>query len=142
MISNLIKSNINPKNIFYLNKELVDFDSIKTYQDLFQLIEFYKKQFAIKDKVYIFLDEIQEITGWEKIVNSLSQDYKDKYEVYITGSNSNMLSSELSTYLSGRFVTFEMFPYTFDEYITYFNLKKDRDNYINFLKSRRITGII
>ncbi len=134
IIYSLLKTKINPKNIFYLNKELTDFDDIKNYKDLSKLIQYYKKQLRISGKVYIFLDEVQEIVGWEKIVNSLSQDCKDSYEVYITGSNSAMLSSELGTYLSGRFITFEIFPYSFNEYASFFNHEKNKINFINFLK--------
>ena len=68
-------------------------------------------------KTYIFLDEIQEITGWEKVVNSLMQE--EDVDIYVTGSNSRMMSSEISTYLTGRYVSFEVFPLSFAEYLTF-----------------------
>ena len=68
-------------------------------------------------KTYIFLDEIQEIKGWEKVVNSLMQE--EDVDIYVTGSNSRMMSSEISTYLTGRYVSFEVFPLSFAEYLTF-----------------------
>ncbi len=134
IIQELVNQKVNPKNIFYLNKELVDFDCIKNYKDLFNLIKFYKKELKVRGKVYILLDEVQEIEEWEKIINSLSQDYKDKYEIFITGSNSHLLSGELATYLSGRYVTFEIWPFLFKEYLDYFKLPCNKENYLDYLK--------
>ena len=68
-------------------------------------------------KSYIFLDEIQEIQGWEKVVNSLMQEAD--VDIYVTGSNSRMMSSEISTYLTGRYISFEIFPLSFAEYLTF-----------------------
>lgn len=68
-------------------------------------------------KTYIFLDEIQEVEGWEKVVNSLMQE--QDVDIYVTGSNSWMMSSEISTYLTGRYVSFEVFPLSFAEYLTF-----------------------
>ncbi len=68
-------------------------------------------------KTYIFLDEIQEINGWEKVVNSLMAE--EDVDIYVTGSNSRMMSSEISTYLTGRYVSFEVFPLSFAEYLTF-----------------------
>ncbi len=68
-------------------------------------------------KTYIFLDEIQEIRDWEKVVNSLMQE--EDVDIYVTGSNSRMMSSEISTYLTGRYVSFEVFPLSFAEYLTF-----------------------
>lgn len=68
-------------------------------------------------KTYIFLDEIQEIKGWEKVVNSLMQEAE--VDIYVTGSNSRMMASEISTYLTGRYVSFNIFPLSFAEYLTF-----------------------
>jgi len=135
IISQLATQGINPKNIFYLNKEMVDFDEIKDYKQFYSLLKLYKKTLNIKGKVYLLVDEIQEVEGWEKIVNSLSQNYKEQYEIFITGSNSRMLSSELATYLSGRYVTFEIYPFSFLEYISYKKMPKNKESFIEYLKS-------
>lgn len=135
IIHELIQGGTKPKNIFYLNKELVEFDDVSNYKQLAKLIETYKQKLKVRGKVYIFLDEIQEVEGWEKIVNSLSQNHKEQYEVFITGSNSKMLSSELSTYLSGRYVSFEVLPFSFSEYAACNKLSRNKENFIDYLKS-------
>lgn len=131
----LLNGGTNPKNIFYLNKELVDFDAVKNYKDLSKLIDIYKKELRIRSKVFVFLDEVQEIEGWEKIVNSLSQDHRQSYEVFISGSNSKMLSSELATYLSGRYVDFMIFPFLYDEYIEFRKIPRGKKSYLDYLKT-------
>ncbi|MCR5175505.1 MAG: ATP-binding protein, partial [Anaerovibrio sp.] len=73
-----------------------------------------EKAKAIKDKVYIFLDEVQEVKHWEKAINSFRVDLD--CDIYITGSNSKLLSGELATYLAGRYVEFVMYPLSFQEF--------------------------
>lgn len=68
-------------------------------------------------KTYLFLDEVQEISGWEKVINSLSSDYD--VDIYVTGSNSRMMSSEISTYLTGRYVSFHIYTLSFEEYLSF-----------------------
>lgn len=135
IISALIKEGIDPKNTFYFNKELVEFDDIKTHKQLFDLINSYKKNFKVKGKIYLFLDEIQEIDQWEKTINSLSQNHKEEYEIFITGSNSKMLSSELATHLSGRYVSFEISPFSFDEFTSSRNLPKNKESFLLYMKT-------
>lgn len=76
-----------------------------------------KSRVSPEGKTYFFLDEMQEIKGWEKVVNSLSSDYD--VDLYITGSNSRMMSSEISTYLTGRYVSFRIYTLSFAEYLTF-----------------------
>lgn len=136
LIATLIHThNVPPTAIFYLNKELIEFDAIKTYTDLHELIKTYKKELNISGKVYLLLDEIQDIDGWEKLVNSLSQHPIDSYELFITGSNSTMLSSELSTYLSGRYISCEIQPFSYTEYCEMTATTKSKDSYIHYLKT-------
>ena len=68
-------------------------------------------------KTYLFLDEIQEVKSWEKVVNSLMTDYD--VDIYVTGSNSRMMSSEISTYLTGRYIAFRIYPLSFSEYMIF-----------------------
>ena len=135
LIHRLIQDGVKPGNIFYLNKELVEFDEISNYKQLAKLIEFYRQEMKVKGKIFILLDEIQEIQGWEKIVNSLSQNHNQQSEVFITGSNSTMLSSELATYLSGRYVSFEVLPFSFSEYLACKKLARNKENFLAYLKS-------
>lgn len=131
----LIKNGVNSRNILFINREFADFDFLKTYKDLDKLIKSYKKVLQPIGKVYIFIDEIQLIEEWEKVVNSYSQDYSEEYELFITGSNSKMLSGELATLLSGRYISLEVFPFSFSEFCGITNQEKGRDSYINYMNS-------
>lgn len=124
---------VNPKNIFYLNKEYYVFDSVRDVADLEALFMQYKDTLKPTGKVYVFIDEIQNIQGWEKFVNSYSQDYTSEYELFITGSNSNMLSGELASLLSGRYVEFEVYPFDFTEYCEYTNRMPDKAQFMQYL---------
>lgn len=108
--------------------EYEDMTSKRLYQEL-------KTKILNTKKTYLFLDEIQEINGWEKVVNTLSSDYD--VDIYITGSNSRMMSSEISTYLTGRYVTFYIYTLSFDEYLTFkksystiYNIKQEFNQYV------------
>lgn len=94
------------------------FDSMEyedmTAKEMFKLI---KSNLPTVGKAYLFLDEVQEINGWEKVVNSLASDYDT--DIYVTGSNSRMMSSEISTYLTGRYIAFHIFTLSFAEYLTF-----------------------
>lgn len=87
-------------------------------------------------KMYLFLDEIQEIEGWEKVVNTLASDFD--VDIYITGSNSRMMSSEISTYLTGRYITFHIYTLSFEEYLTfkksYTTLKDLKQEFSNYVR--------
>lgn len=76
-----------------------------------------KSKILQSKKTYLFLDEIQEIEGWEKVVNTLASDFD--VDIYITGSNSRMMSSEISTYLTGRYITFHIYTLSFEEYLMF-----------------------
>lgn len=131
----LITTGVNPKNIFYINKEFIDFDFVGNYKDLEQLVKLYKIQLKPKGKIYLFIDEIQNISEWERFVNSYSQDFSESYELFISGSNSKMLSGELATLLSGRYVTFEVFPFSFEEYTGVTNSEINKQSYISYMES-------
>ena len=94
------------------------FDSME-YEDMTakQIYTLLKEQLSPAGKTYLFLDEVQEIKGWEKVVNSLASDFD--VDLYLTGSNSRMMSSEISTYLTGRYVSFRIFTLSFDEYLMF-----------------------
>ncbi|PXV58859.1 hypothetical protein CLV62_1426 [Dysgonomonas alginatilytica] len=131
----LISEGVNPKNIFYINKEFTDFDFIGNYKDLRTLLNLYKDKLQPSGKVYLFIDEIQNVEGWEHFVNSHSQDYVDSYEIFISGSNSKMLSGELATLLSGRYVNFEILPFSFNEYVGITNATVSKQSYIDYMES-------
>jgi len=135
LANKLICNGIDRKNILYINKEYTDFDFIANYTDLDSFVKFYKKKLNIVGKVCLFIDEIQNITGWEYFVNAYSQDFVDEYEIFISGSNSKMLSGELATLLSGRYVEFEIFPFSFLEYLGILKRESTRQNFIEYMES-------
>lgn len=94
------------------------FDSME-YDDMTakQMYTELKSRLSTEGRTYFFLDEMQEIVGWEKVVNSLAADYD--VDLYVTGSNSRMMSSEISTYLTGRYVAFQIYTLSFSEYLTF-----------------------
>ena len=94
------------------------FDSME-YEDMTakQIYTLLKEKLSPVGKTYLFLDEVQEIKGWEKIVNSLASDFV--VDLYITGSNSRMMSSEIATYLTGRYISFRIFTLSFGEYLMF-----------------------
>ncbi len=133
--SDLIANGVHPHNIFYLNKEFIDFDFVNQYTDLEELIKLYQVTLKPQGKIYLFLDEIQNIAQWERLVNSYSQNFTESYEVFISGSNSKMLSGELATLLSGRYVNFEIFPFSFKEYAGITQQNSNKQTYINYMQS-------
>ena len=134
-IDHLIKTGVEARNTLYINMEYTNFEFISTHTDLANLIDTYFDEFKIKGKLHLFIDEVQRIDQWEKIINSLSQDYTRDIAIYITGSNSEMLSGELSSLLSGRYVKFTVFPFSFDEYVGFNSIEKSRANYIDYLQN-------
>ncbi|MBQ8616096.1 MAG: ATP-binding protein [Oscillospiraceae bacterium] len=94
------------------------FDSME-YEDMTakQMYQELKSRLCPNGKTYFFLDEMQEIKGWEKVVNTLASDFD--VDLYVTGSNSRMMSSEISTYLTGRYVAFRIYTLSFQEYLTF-----------------------
>ena len=111
----LADGGVRPEQIQYINFELMKYDEVRTYRQLYDLV----KEKALTDrKNYLFFDEIQQVEGWEKAINSLSLEYDA--DIYVTGSNAYLLSSELATLISGRYVEIKMLPLSFKEYYGYY----------------------
>lgn len=95
-----------------------------------------KSKIIQSKKTYLFLDEIQEIEGWEKVVNTLASDFD--VDIYITGFNSRMMSSEISTYLTGRYITFHIYTLSFEEYLmfkkSYTTLKELKQEFSQYVR--------
>ncbi|MFI3239512.1 MAG: ATP-binding protein [Bacteroidales bacterium] len=126
---------VDVKNTLFISREFIDFDFIKTYVELNDIIKLYLQELKPVGKVYIFIDEIQSIDAWERVVNSYSQDFTAEYELFISGSNSKMLSGELATLLSGRYLTFEIFPFSYNEFLDVKDLTSNKDSYLEYMKS-------
>lgn len=123
-----IKSNgIDNEYIIYLNFELQDYDDIKNANNL---NEYVKDRIKDKNKYYLFFDEIQNVIQWEKVINSFKATLN--VSIFITCSNSNLLSGELATYLAGRYIAFRIQPFSFKEvYVLKNSTKEDVDKIFN-----------
>lgn len=138
----LVAEGVNPENIFYINNEFTDFDFVRDFRDLEMLIKVYRERINPKGKVWLFLDEVQNIVGWEKLVNSLSQDFVENHEIFLSGSNSKMLSMELATLLSGRYVKFEIFPFSFVEYAELTQRELNKQNFLEYMESGALPELL
>lgn len=127
-------------NIIYMNFESFEFDDIINYKDMYNKIS---KKISKKTKNYILLDEVQRVEKWEKAVNAITVDFDA--DIYITGSNAYLLSSELSTYLSGRYIEIKVLPLSFKEFLNFTALEDKRtleDKFIEYIKFGGMPGII
>ncbi len=114
MIMEQLQSNGVPSDrIVIMRLDSMECDDMSA-KDMYKAI---KEKLSSKGKTYLFLDEVQEIEGWEKVVNSLLTDFD--VDLYVTGSNSRMMSSEISTYLTGRYITFRIYTLSFEEYLIF-----------------------
>ncbi len=128
-IMDVIKEKRKTANIIYVNKELNEFEEIKSHQDL---LKFVKKNTKAKRKNYVFVDEVQEIEQFEKALRSLNA--SGKYDIYCTGSNANLLSGELATYLSGRYIEVKIFSLSYLEFLAFHKLKNNRESFLKYIK--------
>lgn len=109
----LIESGIDPAQLISINFEDMNYSHLQTAQALHD--EITKRVAEVKGKAYLFFDEIQEVTNWEKCINSFRVSLD--CDIYITGSNAKLLSGELATYLGGRYVEFIIYPFSFREFM-------------------------
>lgn len=135
IINEITETGVKEDNIIYINFELSDYSEIKTYKDL---DEYIKKKIINNDKYYLFFDEIQYVEEWEKTVNSYKAKYGTNISIFITGSNSDLLSGELATLLSGRYVSFKIRPFSFKEVCEFKNYELDKykleEHFIDYVK--------
>lgn len=113
------KSGIPKEDILSFRLDSLEYDGMSA-KEMFDTI---RKRLNPHGRTYLFLDEIQEIDGWEKVVNSLASDFE--VDIYVTGSNSRMMSSEISTYLTGRYVSFRIYTLSFAEYLKFVQNYRD-----------------
>lgn len=135
LASKLIAQGVRNENLLYLNKEYMELTALRSAEELEELYKIYRQELKPEGKVYLLIDEIQYIDGWERFVNSHSQDFAEPCELFISGSNSNLLSGELATLLSGRYVEFEVFPFSYAEYCGVTKQEMGRDSYKKYLES-------
>ncbi len=139
----ICKRGAKESQIFSANFESLQFEELKNYKTLYQAIIEAAK--TAKGKLYLFIDEIQEVESWEKVINSVRVDCD--CDIYITGSNARLLSSELATLLSGRYIEIPVYPLSFSEYLEFAKSNGDevelsRDQHFsNFLRYGGLPGI-
>jgi len=135
-IIQLLKNrNVTSEQIIHINMELMEFDSLKNYRDLYTYIR--ERQTKTNLKYYVFIDEVQEVEDWEKAINSLLAE--EKSDIYISGSNARLLSSELATLLSGRYIEFKIYSLVFSEFLA-FSHNYDFDNEKQFNQFLKLGG--
>lgn len=127
----LLKNGVLSKQIQYINFELMKYDSVRDYKKLYDMV---KESIIPNKKNYLFFDEIQQVDGWEKAINSLTLEYD--VDIYVTGSNAYLLSSELTTLISGRYVEIKILPLSFKEYYQFYQNKENNKDELfnNYLK--------
>lgn len=121
----LLSRGVRQEQFITLNFESMQFAQYKTASSLYEYVT--AKAGAAQGKKYIFIDEIQEVSGWQHAINSFRVDFD--CDIYITGSNSKLLSGELATVLSGRYVQIKVFPFTFSEICL---MKKEQNRFTSY----------
>jgi predicted AAA+ superfamily ATPase len=137
----IIANGIDAEQIISINKELFEFDFIKTYADLHKYVS--GKAKSKNAMYYLFVDEVQEIEEWEKAVNSFLAE--GQYDIYISGSNAHILSSDLATLITGRYVEFKMYTLAYAEFLEIYEKKhsnlKSGDVFSKFIKYGGFPGL-
>lgn len=130
----LLADGVPAGHIIDINFELMVYDEIEDYRQFYRLV---RERIPITGKCYLLLDEIQQVKHWEKAINSLNVETDIDVDIYITGSNAYMLSSDISTLLSGRYVEIKMLPLSFREFVEAGHLPADwstADKFQQYLK--------
>lgn len=112
--NDLMESGVSESNIISVRYTAETLNRSMTAQEMFDEI---KSQMSGQGKYYLLLDEVQEVTGWEKAVNTLLEDMN--VDIYVTGSNSKLMSGEISTYLTGRYISIPVYTLSFAEYMEF-----------------------
>ena len=125
----MIENGVPKEQIFSINFETRSVDYVRNADATYQVIKKFSQEHP--GKIYLFLDEIQELEGWETMINSCMIDFDA--DIYITGSNAKMLSGELATYLGGRYVEFKIYPFSFSEVMEIWKDKSPQEVFQTYL---------
>ena len=135
MFINYVKENDSNSNIIYINYNLDEYDHLKQYKEL---IEYVSKKYDSKKNNFIMIDEVQMCTDFEKAINNFHAE--NKYDIYITGSNAFLLSSDLATLFTGRTYSIEVYPFSYKEFLKYYNLKNNDENFDRYVLEGGFAG--
>ena len=139
----LLDRGVDRKNIIFINFESLRYEALRDYKALYA--EIIKIAGQTEGRIYVLLDEIQEVNTWEQVINSLRVDLD--CDIYVTGSNAKLLSGELATLLAGRYVEIQVYPLDFEEYLAFAAENEDeanllkREQFANFLRFGGLPGI-
>jgi predicted AAA+ superfamily ATPase len=139
LINELAGRGVSKKNIIYINKDSLEFDQIKGYSELNEYV--IRKLKGLKGRKYLLIDEVQEIKEWERAIASFLTNATA--DIYITGSNAGLLSSDLATLLTGRYIEFKINTLTFSEFLKFRKktAKEKEDEFALFLRYGGFPGI-
>lgn len=135
MFKNYIMENINDYNIIDINFNLIKFDNLRDYVSLNNYVE---KNYIEGKNNFVLIDEVQMCKEFERTINSLHAE--EKYDIYITGSNAFLLSSDLATLFTGRTYEIQIYPFSFKEFIKYFNYENIQDAFEKYVLEGGMAG--
>ena len=130
-----IMNNVEDYNIIHINFNLPKFENLKEYHKLYEYIS---ENYLKGKHNFVLIDEVQMCKGFEKIINGIHAE--EKYDIYITGSNAFLLSSDLATLFTGRTFSFEIYPFSFKEYLQYYKYKDIQEAFDNYVKEGGMSG--
>ncbi len=135
MFKKYINENVENANIININFNLVKFDNLREYHALNDYIQ---KNYIEDKRNFVLIDEVQMCDGFERTINSLHAE--ERYDIYITGSNAFLLSSDLATLFTGRTYEIEIYPFSFKEYVEYFKYKDIDEAFKNYVMEGGMSG--
>ena len=130
-----IINNVEAYNIIHINFNLPKFENLKEYHKLYEYIS---ENYIEGKHNFVLIDEVQMCKEFEKIINGIHAE--EKYDIYITGSNAFLLSSDLATLFTGRTFSFEIYPFSFKEYLQYYKYKDIQEAFDNYVKEGGMSG--
>ena len=135
MFIDYVQDNDNNSNIIYIDYNLDEFDSLKQYKEL---IKYVSEKYIKGKNNYLLVDEVQMCKGFENAINNFHAE--KKYDIYITGSNAFLLSSDLATLFTGRTYSIEVYPFSYKEFLEYHNLDNNEENYDRYVLEGGFSG--
>ena len=135
MFEDYVDKNDLKSNIIYIDYNLVKFETLKEYR---KLIEYVESKYDSKKNNYIMIDEVQMCEEFEQAINNFHAE--EKYDIYITGSNAFLLSSDLATLFTGRSFSIEVYPFSYKEFLQYYNYDNNKENFNKYILEGGFSG--
>ncbi len=135
MFIKYIKTNLKDNNIIYINYNLDEFDNLRQYKEL---IKYVSEKYDSDKTNFIMIDEVQMCSDFEKAINNFHAECK--YDIYITGSNAFLLSNDLATLFTGRTYSIEIYPFSYKEFLQYYNLTNNEENFDRYVLEGGFSG--